>query len=202
VDPAAPEPDRGEIAVALLERHGSSFRRTARRVSICAADADDALQRAVEILLTKAPTDDHRRLVGWMNVVTRHEAIALRRGRERALGWADGEPDELLDSLPVDRLDPADLAERREGFDADRRALASLKADHRRAIFLQALGYSYAEIAALCGWTYTKVNRCLAEGRDRLRASPVPGSPVRPRSEPVLPDRVSPRPRSRPRPSR
>ena len=33
---------------------------------------------------------------------------------------------------------------------------------------LQAQGYSYAEICELCGWTYTKVNRCLAEGRARL----------------------------------
>jgi hypothetical protein len=30
-------------------------------------------------------------------------------------------------------------------------------------------GYSYAEICELCGWTYTKVNRSLAEGRARLR---------------------------------
>ena len=26
-------------------------------------------------------------------------------------------------------------------------------------------GYSYAEIQELTGWTYTKVNRCMAEGR-------------------------------------
>ena len=37
------------------------------------------------------------------------------------------------------------------------------------ALILQAQGYSYAEIQQLCGWTYTKVNRCLAEGRARLR---------------------------------
>ena len=35
---------------------------------------------------------------------------------------------------------------------------------------LQAEGYSYAEIATLCGWTYTKVNRSLAEGRAQLRS--------------------------------
>jgi DNA-directed RNA polymerase specialized sigma24 family protein len=35
---------------------------------------------------------------------------------------------------------------------------------------LQAEGYSYAEIQAITGWSYTKVNRCLAEGRARLRA--------------------------------
>ncbi len=36
---------------------------------------------------------------------------------------------------------------------------------------LQAEGYSYAEIAETCGWTYTKVNRSLAEGRARLRSA-------------------------------
>jgi DNA-directed RNA polymerase specialized sigma24 family protein len=47
--------------------------------------------------------------------------------------------------------------------------LATLKAQERTALALQAGGYSYAEICGACGWTYTKVNRCLAEGRDRLR---------------------------------
>ncbi len=52
------------------------------------------------------------------------------------------------------------------------RLLAALRADERRALVLQASGYSYAEICALTGWTYTKVNRSLAEGRAKLRAAP------------------------------
>jgi RNA polymerase sigma factor (sigma-70 family) len=155
--------------VELLERHGPSFRRTARRVSICADDAEDALQRATEILLTKAPTAERRRLVGWMTVVTRHEAIAVRRARERALGLGDHEPEAVIGGLPSDAPGPSERCERAEDLDAARRALAALKADHRRAIVLQAQGYSYGEIARLCDWTYTKVNRCLAEGRARLR---------------------------------
>jgi RNA polymerase sigma factor (sigma-70 family) len=166
---AAPRDDRQRAAVELLERHGPSFRRTARRVSICADDADDALQRATEILLTKAPTVEQRRLLGWMTVVTRHEAIAVRRARERALGLGDAEPDSLIGGLPSDAPGPSERFERREFVDAALRALAALKADHRLAIVLQAEGYSYEEICELCGWTYTKVNRCLAEGRARLR---------------------------------
>jgi len=34
---------------------------------------------------------------------------------------------------------------------------------------LFALGYFYREIAARQGWTNTKVNRCLSEGRARPR---------------------------------
>ena len=44
-------------------------------------------------------------------------------------------------------------------------ALATLKPQERRALLLKAEGYSYAEIMARCSWTYTKVNRCMAEGR-------------------------------------
>ena len=47
--------------------------------------------------------------------------------------------------------------------------LAALKPQERRAIALQAAGCSYAEIQAITGWTYTKVNRCIAEGREALR---------------------------------
>ena len=34
-----------------------------------------------------------------------------------------------------------------------------------RALWLKAQGHSYNEICALTGWSYTKVNRCLTEGR-------------------------------------
>jgi RNA polymerase sigma factor (sigma-70 family) len=170
VDRAPGQAELATVAVELLERHGPALRRVARRVSLCAADADDAIQRALEILLTKAPTDERRRLIAWMTVVTRHEALAVRRSRERALGLADVEPDGALDLVPADAPDPAEFAERRDELVVARRALAALKDDHRRAIVLQAKGYSYAEIAELCGWTYTKVNRCLAEGRVQLRS--------------------------------
>ena len=98
-----------------------------------------------------------------MVVVTKHEAMAVRRLRERHLHC------DRLDTLLSDTLDPAESAERSEAVAEARVALAALKANERLAIVLQAQGYSYAEICELCGWTYTKVNRCLAEGRERLR---------------------------------
>ena len=139
------------------------MRRIARRHSLCADDADDALQRASLILLTKAPTVDPGRLIAWMAVVIRHEAMAVRRARVRHL------PTDDLDSLLGDAPDPFERVARAEAVTEARAALAALKANERLAIVLQAQGYSYAEICELCGWTYTKVNRCLAEGRDRLR---------------------------------
>jgi RNA polymerase sigma factor (sigma-70 family) len=168
--------DRDRAALALLARHELELRRTARRCSLCPADADDAFQRAVEILLTRAPLGlGTERLARWMQVVTRREALAVRRARERLLvgpGRCPGDPSECpgLDRVPAEQPGPAERAERRERFQAAARSLAALKREERLAIVLQASGYSYAEIAAACGWTYTKVNRALAEGRAKLRA--------------------------------
>ena len=63
------------------------------------------------------------------------------------------------------------MAERREGCREQARRLTGLKPDERRALILKGEGYSYREICERTGWTYTKVNRCLAEGRARLRQS-------------------------------
>lgn len=149
--------------MALLESHGASFRRTARRFSLCLDDAEDALQRATLILLTKAPPHPPRRLVAWMHLVTRREAHAVRRERERLLA---AEPSDLT---PSPALCPAEQAERREEARERARALRRLKPAEQRALVLLGEGYSYAEICELTGWTYTKVNRCLVEGRARLR---------------------------------
>ena len=46
-------PERVRAALELLDGHGAVLRRIARRHSLCPEDADDALQRAAEILLTK-----------------------------------------------------------------------------------------------------------------------------------------------------
>lgn len=155
--------ERTSRAVALLARQGPAFRRTARRFSICADDAEDALQRATLILLTKAPPHPPPRLVAWMHLVTRREAMALRRERERLL--AAEVPEGLVSPTPC----PAELVERREYSRRRARALRVLKPAERRALILLAQGYSYREICRLTGWSYTKTNRCLAEARARLR---------------------------------
>src|SRR5262249_7754055 len=144
---------------------------TARRFSLCPEDAEDAYQRALEILLTKAPACARPRLAAWMHTVTKHEALAVRRGRERMLGSSrrpDPDPPHPLDAPPSDRADPAEAAERRERVTFSAEALAALKPQERRALALKAEGFSYAEIQEITGWTYTKVNRCMAEGRKRF----------------------------------
>jgi RNA polymerase sigma factor (sigma-70 family) len=164
VDSEAGADARGRAAAELLAGHRPLLWRIARRFSLCGDDADDALQRASLILLTKGPRLSAGRLLAWTSVVVKHEALAVRRTRERLLGAGDE-----LASLPVDAPGPAERAERAERVADARGRLAELKANERVAILLQAQGYSYAEICSRCGWTYTKLNRCLAEGRAALR---------------------------------
>ena len=171
--PAPGEAARKRAALELIKCHEQTLRRTARRYSLCADDADDAYQRALVILLTKAPTEDPRQLIRWMQTVTKHEALAVRRNRERLLGppgpARDEDGTDPIQLIPSERAGPADLAERRERAARSREALQSLKPQELRALTLLAEGYSYREICAITGWTRTKVNRCLAEGRARFR---------------------------------
>lgn len=166
------EPATSRAATDLLARHRTTLLRIARRHSLGHEDAEDALQRAAEILLTKAPTLEPRRLMAWMAVVTKHEAIAVRHSRERLLRCLPSETSAFdpLDVFATEAPQPAERAERRDAVLEARRSLSELKANERIAIVLQAEGYSYAEICEMLDWTYTKVNRCLAEGRAKLRA--------------------------------
>ena len=168
-DPAEPLASYRRRALAKLAPSEASLRRTARRHSLCAADAEDAYQRAVLILLTRPLPGDPGHLAAWMRVVIRHEALAVRRAREQLLWSGDADRGEPFDRIVTDEPGPQETLERREQVAAGIRLLLGLKPQERLALILQAKGYSYAEIRQLCGWTYTKVNRCLAEGRARLR---------------------------------
>lgn len=161
---------RREAAAALFARHEGTLRRTARRYSLCGDDADDALQRALELVLTKAPTDDPQELIRWAQTVTKHEALAIRRGRERVLSPRSGHSeDDWVASIPARTAGPAERAEQRETLARTREALKALKPAELRALGLLAEGYSYLEIGRITGFSQTKVNRALAEGRERFR---------------------------------
>jgi len=163
---------RKRAAVELVAREERALLRTAQRYSLCADDAEDAVQRALEILLTKAPTDRPRELARWMQTVVKHEALAIRAYRERMLGSPPGGEGKAVDpvaAIPSPGDDPAARTERREGVARSREALRTLKPAELRALTLLAAGYSYAEIGELTGFSRTKVNRSLAEGRERFR---------------------------------
>jgi len=167
---AGRRPTRAEIepaALALLQRHGAAILATARRCAATPEDAEDAYQRGVEILLTKAPTTAEEELVPWLRTVVKHEAWALRRQRQRAAPVADdGRVPEPLSDVALTH----DQAERLDRLRLGAEALRQLKPQEVRALLLRAEGYSYKQIQQLTGWTYTKVNRCLTEGRKAFLA--------------------------------
>jgi RNA polymerase sigma factor (sigma-70 family) len=182
------KPERGavdEATLGLLARHGSQILATARRYAATPEDAEDAYQRALEILLTKAPTTREQELLPWVKTVVKHEAFALRRQRERHSPVTD-------DGRLGERGTPAavthDQAEHHERLSQGAEALRQLKPQEIRALLLKAQGYSYAEICEITGWTYTKVNRCLTEGRRALavRLAGIEGGIECARLEPLL----------------
>jgi RNA polymerase sigma factor (sigma-70 family) len=171
--PAAGVSARKRVAIEMVAQYESDLRRTALRYSLCEDDADDAYQRSLEILLTKAPTDDLRELIRWTQTVVKHEALAVRHSRERMLGSpspSGGIPDrDWVTLIPAVGGDPAERAERSEAIARSREALRALKPQELRALTLLAEGYTYAEIGQMTGYSKTKINRCLAEGRERFR---------------------------------
>jgi RNA polymerase sigma factor (sigma-70 family) len=162
---------RKRAAVEMIARYEGALRRTARRYSFDAEDADDAYQRALEIVLTKAPTTDLRELIRWTQTVTKHEALAVRASREKLLGYQrsrEGAEDPMA-LIPAAGDGPDEQVERREDVARSREALQALKPAELRALGLLAEGYSYVEIGERTGWSQTKINRLLAEGRARFR---------------------------------
>jgi RNA polymerase sigma factor (sigma-70 family) len=165
---------RKRVAVETFTRNESALRRTAQRYSICADDAEEALQRGLEILLNKAPSEDPRELIRWTQTVVKHEALAVRADRERTLAGPAAAPtapgrEDWVAMLPAEVAGPAERAERHEAIERSREALATLKPQEVRTLGLLAEGYSYREIAEITGFSPRKVNRAIAEGRERFR---------------------------------
>ena len=155
--------ERGEaLVLELVGSHADSLLRVAGRYSLCADDAHDAYQRGLEILMRHAARLDPERAAGWLHTVVKHEALAINRSRRRMVGFSEVDLDTLearTSASPEERV----LASDRVARSAE--ALHGLKPQEVRALWLKALGHSYEQICEATGWTYTKVNRCLAEGR-------------------------------------
>src|SRR5436305_8336254 len=151
-------------ALDLIQRHGAQIMSTARRYSATAEDAEDAYQRGLEILLTRAPSTSEDDLLPWLKTVVKHEAFAVRKQR-----WRTPPVSAILDGEePAEQLAPGtadDEAELRERLRLGAEALGRLKPQETRALLLKAEGLTYKEIQDETGWTYTKVNRCITEGR-------------------------------------
>jgi RNA polymerase sigma factor (sigma-70 family) len=151
-----------ELILRTIAAHADSLLRTARRHSICVDDAQDAYQRSIEIFMAHAQRLEPGRAAGWLHVVVKREAQAIRKARQKLLLSSEVDLDgQECPSLPTpeERLLSFDMVSR------SAEALKRLKPNELRALWLRAQGHSYSEIAAMTGWSYSKVNRCMTEGR-------------------------------------
>ncbi len=169
---------RAAVLEHVLRIAGSRLRQIARHNSP-PGEAEDALQDAFESFLRHfdpAVDSDPDYPIRWLTTTVKRAGWArARRASARdgqvihPLPGVDGEatePTELVEGL---NAEPCEAILRGESYLEFRLHFAELKRDERRALSLLAIGLSYAEIQALTGWSHTKVNRCLSEGRARLR---------------------------------
>jgi RNA polymerase sigma factor (sigma-70 family) len=166
---------RSRMLEELLGNHQTQLRNQVRFHSRSPEEAEEALADACVQFMRFWDGPPGIPALQWMLVVAKRCAWAIA-GRERRRAAASaGLVYELGDSqlerqLPDPAPDPAERAERSAELAEIAELLEELKPDERTALILLGLGCSYAEIAELRGWSYTKVNRCIAEGRDWVRA--------------------------------
>ena len=151
-----------------LERVAREQRRRllayARRGANSHHDAEDAVQDALTITVAICERIRRETAIAYIGTAAHHAALQLTRQAARAVS---------LDE-PTTAASRHDLIADARTTDPDSRldmlaGLRALKRDEARALAARMLGYSYREIADGFGWSHTKTNRCITEGRARLR---------------------------------
>jgi RNA polymerase sigma factor (sigma-70 family) len=160
------------LADRLYTEHRGRLLAIARRNSACIEDAEEALQDAFILFIDRFDPDAKAPPLAWLTLTLKRRCWALHRHQRMR---AAARREDNGEGLPDRRRLPDELAEVTEAVAKIRRLLTELKPAERKALGLLALGYSYREICDATGWTYTKVNRCITEGRATLRRAQSPG---------------------------
>lgn len=149
-------PPRGDEA-DLFRRHNAELVRwLMRRLNVSREVAEDAAQIAWTQLYRRQP--DRETVVGWLYTVAKHEVFAILRRAKRE-PMPERLPEPTTSAVVEDPIAAKDAL----------RLLDQLKPPQREVLLLLAEGYSYKEVAAITGRTYTWVNRHATEGRAALR---------------------------------
>jgi RNA polymerase sigma factor (sigma-70 family) len=159
------------IAARIFSQHRRSLLAVARLNSNSADDAEEALQDALILFIENYDPSSQSPALPWLTLTLKRRcwAIAKRTGQEKQrIRELARERDRQPSIETLAR--PEAVVEMKETATHRRRDLERLKCDQCRALVLTGLGYSYKEICAMTGWTYTKVSRCIREGRAALRA--------------------------------
>jgi RNA polymerase sigma factor (sigma-70 family) len=149
-----------------------------KRNSSSTEDAEEALHDTFILFINHFDPDTGAPPLAWLTLTLKRRCWATYR-RQQLLQRQEPNPtattnpgsqsDELLDPSRL----PDELAVVSANVSEARHKLSQLKRDERRALSLLAIGYSYREICDVTGWTYTKVNRCISEGRASLRGKKI-----------------------------
>lgn len=168
------EPGRNaKLLEEAITHHESKLRHQASANSNLTRDVEDALQEAYALFL--AHYDGTWPALPYLMTTVKRCAwqIGRKSSRQREVS-----PDRLLPAesdtdfwelVGNPAPNTAERVERDEELERQREALRQLKPDEQKALILLGAGLSYKEIGELNAWTYTKVNRCVNEGRARLR---------------------------------
>lgn len=163
---------RRKMLEALSPREWRAIRAQAQRNAPSAEDAEDALQTGC-VQFLRCYDGPPEAVLPWLLLVVKRCAWAIGRKEKvratRCLASTDAydaEEGEIV--LPDAGTEVAEVVERQLEVERRIELIGRLKPDERTALILLGLGASYAEIGELRGWTQTKVNRCVAEGRAAL----------------------------------
>jgi RNA polymerase sigma factor (sigma-70 family) len=167
------QPEVRRLAAELFADKRNYLLSIARRNALNETDAEEALQETFANFIRAFDPSGGAPPLAWLTLALKRQCWRQRREAHlelRAVESSERSPREagfLIESLSAG---PEGTEERVVKADEARFRLVQLKRDERRALVLKAAGYSYGEIGKRYGWTYTKVNRCLSEGRAALRA--------------------------------
>lgn len=164
----------------LLRRHYDRIWAICRRIASNDADAEDATQEALMLIVRRLATFDGRaKFSTWSHRVATNACLdELRRRKRRPTpGLVDDDPDD--GRVTVD-AGPAHDAQVSDRIDIDA-ALAQVPEEFRTPLVLRDLvGHDYAEISEILGIPPGTVRSRIARGRSRLAAlltASAPGAP-------------------------
>jgi DNA-directed RNA polymerase specialized sigma24 family protein len=156
---------RARILDEVIRDHHRLLLQRARLHSADPADAEDALNEASLSFLRNYNGPPGQDALNWLKAVTKYTAWSFsRRASDRR---RNQRPEAYVASRSLrGRAEPQ---KGREELAELLSHLCELKPDERAALLLLGFGFSHREIAELRSWSARKTNRCIFEGRRRLR---------------------------------
>jgi len=157
------------IARRLYSAHRPRLLAIARHNCGNSDDAEEALHDAFVLFIDHFDPTGEAPPLPWLTLTLKRRCWAIYGQRRRHARPAGHAVERYRRRDERDRT-PEDLFEATSEAAKFGEVLRRLKPEERRALALFCHGYTYSEICAITDWSYSKVNRLLANGRARLRA--------------------------------